>query len=155
LFVVKDLQLTNSGELRRKLLDIEESNFQDRSAAPEIVEAFYKAQREIIGHVPERIEGRSLAVLPEFQRMGVGKKLLAYMYARANEEQVSIFGDASKKGLPLYLATGCQLLGYVKLRARSFQLPNDAENGGGSKIIILEDIDVPTIVYIPQGAGLG
>lgn len=85
--------------------------------------------------------------------MGVEKKLLEYAYDRANEDQVPIFADASNKDVSPYLATGFQHIGDVKLRARTVQVPNDAENSDRSKAIALEEIDVPIIMYAPKTTG--
>ncbi|KAL6156000.1 hypothetical protein ACJQWK_05368 [Exserohilum turcicum] len=144
--------------LQRKLLDIEQAKYRDRSATPGVVEGFYKPEMDVIGDVPERIDARTLAILPEFQRKGLGNKLLAWGYDRVNAEQVPMFGDASKKDISLYLKTGFKLIGSVKLKARTVHLPDDlahaVPNGTLGKDaatpIRLEELEVPVIKYSPS-----
>ncbi|KAE8440421.1 hypothetical protein EG329_008009 [Mollisiaceae sp. DMI_Dod_QoI] len=62
-----------------------------------------------------RIEFRTLAVDPAYQRRGFGEKLVEWYSIRAWEEDVPVFGDASTKGLPLYLRNGCEDIGRIIL----------------------------------------
>lgn len=123
------------------------------------MEEFYKAEQDLIGDVPERIDCRSFAILPEFQRKGIGNKILAWAYDRADVEQVPIFADASRKGISLYLKTGFELIGSVKLKARTIPLPDDlpytgpnsATGNDRTQLIRLEEVEVPIIRYSPSG----
>lgn len=137
-------------QLQRQLLDIEEAKVQSRSAAADVIRYFNEAEQSLIGNVPERIEAPSLAVLPEFQRLGVGKKLMAWLFPLTDAEQVPIFADASTKGLPLYLSKGFTVIEQVKLRARTVRVPDGAQRGGDSGEIVLEGIEVPVIRKDPK-----
>ncbi|KAH9881280.1 hypothetical protein IAQ61_000002 [Plenodomus lingam] len=142
--------LTSCPELQRELLDIEAAKSHIRCAAPDVIKEFSEAEETLIGDVPERIEAPSLAILPEFQRMGVGKRLMAWALDRANAEQVPIFADASTKGLPLYLKGGFEIIGRVKLRARTVQVPKTLQVIDESKEVSLPELDVPIIKYGPK-----
>lgn len=52
-----------------------------------------------------------LAVLPEYQRMGIGNKLLKWGLDKADEEQVDCWIDASPYGLGLYKKFGWKEVG--------------------------------------------
>ncbi|CBX91783.1 hypothetical protein LEMA_P044890.1 [Plenodomus lingam JN3] len=141
---------TKEKQLQRELLDIEAAKSHIRCAAPDVIKEFSEAEETLIGDVPERIEAPSLAILPEFQRMGVGKRLMAWALDRANAEQVPIFADASTKGLPLYLKGGFEIIGRVKLRARTVQVPKTLQVIDESKEVSLPELDVPIIKYGPK-----
>ena len=83
-----------------------------------------------------RIEFRTLAVDPAYQRRGFGEKLVEWCGIRAWEEDVPVFGDASTKGLPLYLRNGCEDIGRIIL-------PKQIVNPGhGLKSIELDGMEV-------------
>jgi GNAT superfamily N-acetyltransferase len=83
-----------------------------------------------------RIEFRTLAVYPAYQRQGFGEKLVEWCGIRACEEDVPVFGDASTKGLPLYLRNGCEDIGRIIL-------PKQIVNpGDGLESIELDGMEV-------------
>jgi len=56
-----------------------------------------------------------LAVEPRFQRKGIGKKLLAWGFERADEENVPIGQWASTEGNSLYRQTGFEEAGLYEI----------------------------------------
>jgi GNAT superfamily N-acetyltransferase len=74
-----------------------------------------------------KLDFKTLAVLPEYQRRGVGERLLEYAGCRAYEEGIPIFGDATEKGLPLYLKNGGKLIGRVVLEEQIIEQRGKAE----------------------------
>jgi GNAT superfamily N-acetyltransferase len=69
----------------------------------------------------------TLVVLPEYQRMGVGHELLRWGLAKADEEQVECWIDASPAGLGLYKKFGWVEVGHLDLDLKDWR-------GGESKV---------------------
>ena len=67
-----------------------------------------------------KIDFKTLAVDVNHQRQGIGEKLVEWCGVRAWMEDVPVFGDASTKGLPLYLRNGCEEIGRIKLPEQVF-----------------------------------
>lgn len=83
-----------------------------------------------------RIDFRSLAVAPEFQRRGYGETMVQWLGLQAWEEDVPVFGDASTNGLPIYLRNQCKEIGKIHLKQQVVGL------GSGKDCLICSPMDV-------------
>lgn len=62
-----------------------------------------------------KLDFKTLAVLPAYQRKGIGEKLVEYCGFRAYAERIPVFGNASTQGLPLYVRNGYKEIGQIVL----------------------------------------
>lgn len=74
-----------------------------------------------------KLDFKTLAVLPDYQRQGCGEKLLEYCGYRAYEEGIPVFGDATSQGLQLYLRNGAREIGRIVLREQVIEQPGKSE----------------------------
>jgi predicted N-acetyltransferase YhbS len=82
-----------------------------------------------------------LAVLPEFQRMGVGSALMQHMLAWMQKIKVpSVLLDASKKGFPLYTRLGFSVQDTTSLYALN-QPTNNQADCSRCTILLREELD--------------
>ena len=86
-----------------------------------------------------KLDFRTLAVLPEYQRQGIGEKLLEWAGGRARQEAIPIFGDATEKGRKLYLRKGAKEIGRVILQERT------VERGAKSGLVKLPRLETPVM----------
>lgn len=103
----------------------------------EFAPAGEKLGKWFFGKLNEAREGRlggkkhmlmaTLVVHPEYQRMGIGHELLRWGLAKADEEQVECWIDASPFGLGLYKKFGWEEVGYVEMDLKDWR-------GGESKV---------------------
>lgn len=69
-----------------------------------------------------KLEFKTLAVHPAYQHRGYGFKLVQFCGYRASKEGVTVFGDASSHGLPLYVRNGCKEIGKICLPSQKVDL---------------------------------
>lgn len=62
-----------------------------------------------------RIDFKTLAVHPNYQKQKIGERLVEWCGMTAWKAAVPVFGDATTKGLPLYLKSGCKDIGRIHL----------------------------------------
>ncbi|MCJ1466770.1 hypothetical protein MMC07_005390 [Pseudocyphellaria aurata] len=74
-----------------------------------------------------KLDFKTLAVLPGYQRQGFGEKLIEYGGYRAYEEGIPVFGDATSKGLQLYLRNGAREIGRIVLQEQVVERPGQSE----------------------------
>ena len=125
----------------------------NRAEAPATAKAFYDEEKAIIGEkvLENAIECKTLAVLPEFQRLGIGKKVISWMFERATKDGAVIFCDASSKGIELYLRHGLKVVGHVTLPGKSVAIERD--NEPDSTCINLPELSVPVLCWNPPPSG--
>lgn len=87
-----------------------------------------------------KLDFLTLAVLPDFQRCGLGGILLEWAGYKAALEGIPCFGDATAKGLPLYLANGCKQIGLVVMEERTYE-----KTGGGRMPVLAERLETPVL----------
>lgn len=92
---------------------------QNRAISPSTIRNYYGqaelVHAEYLKESKSKIDFKTLAVDVSHQRQGVGEKLVEWCGLRAWEDDVPVFGDASTKGLPLYLRNGCEEIGRIRL----------------------------------------
>ena len=96
-----------------------------------------------------KLDFLTLAVLPQYQRRGVGDRLLEYAAYRALKEGIPIFADASAKGLPLYLANGCEVIGTVVLPETTYK------KAFGRRVVKRDRLETPVIRWDGANATSG
>lgn len=105
-------------ELERYLLSWEswyETTFFDRASEPERYKAYAAlGHDELYAPLGPFWNLGLLAVSPRHQRRGVGAKMLQYIQAIANEENVPVSLEASEVGKELYLKCGFKVINYVE-----------------------------------------
>lgn len=71
----------------------------------------------MFGPLAGTLECRTIAVLPEYQRGGYGRKMVQWLLDKGNELGLSVVGDAAVggKGLPLYQQMGFRSMGEMEL----------------------------------------
>lgn len=74
-----------------------------------------------------KLDFKTLAVLPGYQRQGFGEKLMEYAGYRAYKEGIPVFGDATSKGLQLYLRNGGREIGRIVLQEQVVEQPDQSE----------------------------
>lgn len=82
-----------------------------------------------------------MAVHPEHQRKGIGRKLVQWGADIADQLEVPIYAESSEPGLSLYLNTGFERLTHVKIVHSAETLGKDKEK------------EVPLVVRMPKAAG--
>lgn len=86
-----------------------------------------------------KLDFKTLAVLPSYQRRGCGEKLLEWAGLRAYEEGIPIFGDATEKGRELYIRNGAREIGRVIL------LEQTVEREGKAGLVKLPRLETPVM----------
>ena len=61
-----------------------------------------------------------MCVSPQYQRMGIGSKLVIEIQARATKRQKSVFLQATPAGTPLYLKHGFKVLAEAEVELNQF-----------------------------------
>lgn len=89
------------------------------------IDKFWREEVEIHESTGKPSNGKldvlTLAVLPQYQRRGVGERLGDYAASRAIKEGIPIFADASAKGLSMYVANGAKVIGTVVLPEKTYK----------------------------------
>ncbi|TLS26427.1 hypothetical protein PpBr36_04246 [Pyricularia pennisetigena] len=130
--------------IQRILFDIrkflESIVWPNRAASLSVARDYYrqadKLQAPYLVGSKSRIDFRSLAVDPAFQRRGYGETMVQWLGLQAWEEKVPVFGDASTNGLPIYLRNQCKEIGKIHLKEQVISL------GWGKGSLILSPMDV-------------
>lgn len=86
-----------------------------------------------------KLDFKTLAVHPAYQRRGFGERLMEYCGCKAYAEAIPVFGDATAKGLPLYLRNGAKEIGRIVLMEQVIQLAGMAEP------VKLERLETPVL----------
>ena len=86
-----------------------------------------------------KLDFKTLAVLPSYQRRGCGEKLLEWAGWRAHEEAIPIFGDATEKGRELYIRNGAKEIGRVILQEQT------VGRDGDSPLVKLPRLETPVM----------
>ncbi|GAB1194982.1 hypothetical protein APSETT444_004234 [Aspergillus pseudonomiae] len=85
-----------------------------------------------------KLEFKTLAVHPAYQHRGYGFKLVQFCGYRASKEGVTVFGDASSHGLPLYVRNGCKEIGKIHLPSQKVDLgPHGVHNIPELDVVVL------------------
>lgn len=84
----------------------------------EAILPFYEEGRRSLGSLSNAVEGSALAIVPECQRAGLGKRAFLHMRQLIHEKGMDMVFDSSMVGLPLYLKLGAQIVGHARLPAR-------------------------------------
>lgn len=116
----------------------------NRAAAPDVAADYYKQAARLhaphLGASQSRIDFRTLAVDPAHQGRGYGERLVEWCGVAAWSEDVPVFGDATTKGLPLYLRNGCEDIGKI-------HLPKQVVDVGRQHPLELEALDVVVLKW--------
>jgi GNAT superfamily N-acetyltransferase len=83
----------------------------------------------------------TVAVLPQYQRSGIGKAFMKWCTRHAMQEGVPAVGKATQKGVGLYVHAGAQIVGTIEMQAKTLQ-PK-----GMDIAIVLPQLDVPVIKF--------
>lgn len=70
----------------------------------------------------------------------MGQKILEYAGNRANEEKIPMFGDATEKGLPLYLKVGGKQIGTIIMPEHKYE-----KSGRDKMPITVDRLETPVL----------
>jgi GNAT superfamily N-acetyltransferase len=116
----------------------------NRSSDPDAIARFYEEAEQILGgSKANTLEAQTIAVLPGHQRGGVGKAFSKWSFDMAEAEGVRAVGDASHKGIGLYLKIGMKIRGTVVMDAKESRL-EDTED-----VVQLPRVEVPVVEWVP------
>ncbi|KAB8231395.1 GNAT family N-acetyltransferase [Aspergillus alliaceus] len=104
--------------LERQLYEIETGATPNRAVSTGNIQDFYGRASLVLGSQSDWVESLMLAVLPEYQHLGVAKQLMLWEIAAAEEEGVDIFFEATEVSAPIYLRMGAKVLGTVELQQK-------------------------------------
>lgn len=96
------------------------------------------------GSLANTMEVQTIAVVPGFQRAGIGKVALKWCFDMAEAENVPVVGDASKKGINLYLQTGFKIQGTIVMEAKMARL-----DGRDDVVVEMPRLEVPVVTWTP------
>jgi GNAT superfamily N-acetyltransferase len=89
----------------------------NRATSSETVQNYYARAEEVhklhLTGSENKVDFKTLAIDPACQRHGFGEKLVEWCDFMAWQDDVPVFGDATTKGLPLYLKVGCKEIGQI------------------------------------------
>lgn len=117
----------------------------NRSSNPDAIAYYYaEASRIMGGSLANTMEVQTIAVVPGFQRAGIGKVALKWCFDMAEAENVPVVGDASKKGINLYLQTGFKIQGTIVMEAKVARL-----DGRDDVVVEMPRLEVPVVTWTP------
>ncbi|KAF7589532.1 hypothetical protein BBP40_004197 [Aspergillus hancockii] len=116
--------------LERHLCALEARQTANRAISADNMNDFYTRASVILGQPENWIESLMLAVLPEYQHLGIAKQLILWEIGAAQAERVDIFFEATEMSAPLYVRIGAKELGIIELpqkKERTEMLPDGVD----------------------------
>ncbi|KNG87021.1 hypothetical protein ANOM_004673 [Aspergillus nomiae NRRL 13137] len=114
----------------------------NRAISFKAIDSYYgqaaKIHAQYLDEDQGKLEFKTLAVHPAYQHRGYGFKLVQFCGYRASKEGVTVFGDASSHGLPLYVRNGCKEIGKIHLPSQKVDLgPHGVHNIPELDVVVL------------------
>lgn len=118
----------------------------NRSTDADAVAHFYAEATKILGgSKASTLETQTIAISPKYQRHGIGKLFSKWSFDMAEAEGIPTVGDASKKGINLYLKIGLKVQGTIFMEARTARL----EGAEPPVVVEIPRLEVPVVKWTP------